>query len=225
MDTHYLLALRDKLEGELESQGRLREAHESFERLAAVTPTPRCFDPGEFWQLLNGRRQLSPQQNAVLRELYVFREQEAQRRNRPPFKVFGNRTLVELAEALPHYQDELQGIHGMSQRQIRRYGHQLVKVVQQGLRAKPPAHPPRQSRPPEAVLGRYDALHTWRKKRARQRGVESDIICAKDALWELATKCPKTMQDLKAIEALGDWQRDHYGKEILDVIQENRKSK
>jgi ribonuclease D len=90
MDTHYLLALRDRLEAELESKGRLREASESFERLAAVTPAPRSFDPDEFWQLLNGRRQLSPQQNAVLRRLYIFRDQEAQRRNRPPFKVFGN---------------------------------------------------------------------------------------------------------------------------------------
>jgi ribonuclease D len=225
MDTHYLLALRDRLQAELESKGRLREASESFERLAAVTPTPRSFDPDEFWQLLNGRRQLSPQQNAVLRQLYIFRDQEAQRRNRPPFKVFGNRTLVEVAEALPLYHDELQGIHGMSIRQIRRYGRQLVEVVRQGLRAKPPAPPPRHSRPPEAVLGRYDALHTWRKKRARQRGVESDVICAKDALWELAHKCPKTAQDLKAIQSLGDWQRDKYGEEILGVIEETRKGK
>jgi ribonuclease D len=225
LDTHYLLALRDRLEKELQGNGRLREARESFERLTAVTPTPRPFDPDEFWQLLNGRRQLSPQQNAVLRQLTIFRDQEAQRRNQPPFKVFGNRTLVELAEALPHYPDELQGIHGMSSRQIQRYGRQLIEVIRQGLRAKAPAPPPRQCRPPEAVIDRYDALHTWRKERARQRGVESDVICAKDALWELAYKCPKTAQDLRAIESLADWQRDRYGSEILGVIEETRKSK
>lgn len=225
MDTHFLLALRDRLEEELQSSGRLREAREGFERLSTMTPSPRHFDPDEFWQLLNGRRQLNPQQNAVLRQLYVFRDQEARRRNRPPFKIFGNRTLIELAEALPHYQDELQGIHGMSARQIRHYGRQLIEVVRQGLRTKPPELPPRQSRPPDAVLSRYDALHTWRKTRARQRGVESDVICAKDALWEMAQKCPKTTQDLQRIESLGDWQRDKYGDEILGIIEETRKSK
>ena len=225
LDTHFLLTLRDRLEEELQAKGRLHEARESFARLTTVTPTCRPFDPDDFRQLLNGRRQLSPQQNAVLRQLTIFRDQEAQRRNRPAFKVFGNQTLIELAEALPHYPDELQGIHGMSAGQIRRYGRQLIEVIRQGLRAKPPAPPPKQCRPPEAVIDRYDALHNWRKERARLRGVESDVICAKDALWELAHKCPKTAQELRAIDSLADWQRDRYGSEILGIIEETRKSR
>ncbi len=224
-DTHYLIPIRHKLERELERSGRLKEAKESFAQIATVAPTPHCFNPNEFWHLLNGRYQLVPEQHAVLRELYIFREREAQRRNLPPFKILSNRTLVELAEALPHYPDEFQGIHGLSPRAIGRYGKRLTQVIKKGMRAKPPEPPRQQARPPEAILLRYDALHRWRKQRAAQRGVESDVIVSKKALWEIARRDPKTDSDLNDIQGLGDWQRERYGREMLTVLGQIRSGK
>jgi len=225
LDTHYLFALRDRLAEELETSERAIEARENFDRLVQVEPTPHCFNPDDFWHLLNGRRQLSPQQNAVLRELYIFRNREAQRRDYPQFKVFANRTLIELAEALPHFLDELQGIHGMTSRQIHRYGRKLIRVIEQGLQAPPPGPPPPRVRPPETVLARFDALHSWRKRRAQHRGVESDIIVCKDALWDLANQDPKCATDLETIKSMGEWQREHYGHELLQVLSLLRKRK
>jgi ribonuclease D len=222
-DTHYLIPIRDKLERELKEADRVTEAVESFSQIAAVTPTSRTFDPDSFWQLLNGRYQLVPQQQAVLRELYLFREREAQRRNLPPFKIMSNLTLIELAEALPHYLDEFQGIHGLTPRVINRYGKKLINAIRKGLRAKPPEPPPQQARPPESVLVRFDALHTWRKKRAAQRSVESDVIVSKKALWELAYRNPKTVADLANIKLLGDWQRNEYGQELLEILSQARR--
>jgi len=221
-DTCYLSSIRDRLERELEAAGRMAEARESFAHIAAVTPTPRAFNPDDFWRLVNGRYQLGPQQHAVLRELYIFREREAQRRNWPPFKIFGNRTLIELAEVLPHYPDEFQGIHGLTPRVINRYGKKLIRTIKRGLRAQPPQPPPQQARPPEPVLVRFDVLRTWRKQRAAQRGVESDVIVGKKTLWELAYQDPKTADDLTTIKALGNWQRNEYGREILNVLNQTR---
>jgi len=221
-DTHYLIAIRGKLQRELEKAGRLKEAQDSFAQIATVVPTPHPFNPNDFWHLLNGRYQFVPQQHAVLRELYIFREREAQRRNLPPFKILSNRTLVELAEDLPHYPDEFQGIHGLSPRAVNRYGKRLIHVIKKGMRAKPPEPPRQQGRPPEAILARYDALHKWRKERAAQRGVESAVIVSKKALWEIARRDPKASSDLSEIQGMGDWQRERYGREILTVLTEIR---
>ncbi len=221
-DTHYLIPIRRKLQRELEKAGRLKEAKDSFAQIAAVSPSPHCFNPSDFWHLLNGRYQLVPQQHAVLRELYVFREREAQRRNLPPFKILSNRTLVELAEELPHYPDEFQGIYGLSARAVNRYGKRLVQVIKKGMRAQPPEAPKQQTRPPEAILARYDALHKWRKQRAAQRGVESDVIVSKKALWEIARRDPKTSSDLNDIQGLGDWQRERYGEEMVTILGQIR---
>ncbi len=223
-DTHYLIAIRDLLERELQAAGRIAEARESFAQVAMTpTPEPRCFCPEDFWSLLNGRYQFTPQQRAVLRELFIFREREAQRRNLPPFKILGNRTLIELAEALPHYPDEFQGIHGLTNRVINRYGRKLIHFVKRGLQAEPPEPPAQRVRPPEAVLNRFDALHCWRKQRAAQRGVESDVIVSKKALWEIASRNPKTIEDLVAVQYLGDWQRKEYGDELLLVLRQARR--
>jgi ribonuclease D len=225
-DTHYLFDIRNILERELQAVGRVTEARESFAQVAMTpAPEPRRFCPEDFWGLLNGRYQFTPPQQAVLRELFIFREREAQRRNRPPFKILGNRTLIELAEALPHYPDEFQGIHGLTRRVTNRYGRKLIHVIKKGLRADPPEPPSQRVRPPEVVLIRFDALHNWRKERAAQRGVESDIIVSKKALWEIASRDPKTVEDLIAIQYLGDWQRKEYGKEILRVLRQARRNR
>ena len=221
-DTHYLIDLRDRLEQELVAAGRLVEAQESFAQIVTVSPSPRVFDPDDFWQLLNGRCQFTPQQHAVLRELVIFREREAQRRDRPPFKVFSNRTLLELAEALPHFPDEFQGIYGLTPRVVNRYGRRLIQTIKKGLRADPPDLPAPHNRPSEPVLARYGVLHTWRKERAARRGVESDVIISKKALWELANQDPKNQDGLTEIKSLGAWQRKKYGPEILKALRQLR---
>jgi ribonuclease D len=222
LDSHYLLALRDRLGRELTAAGRAAEARASFARVAGVTPTPHAFDPDAFWGLLNGRR-LAPQQNAVLRELYVFRDREAQRRNLPVFKVFANRTLVELAEALPRRVDELEGMYGLTSRVVSRYGRGLVGTVRRGLRAKPPEPPRRRARPPSAAVARFEELRAWRKRRAGERGVESDVIVSREALWELARGNSRSAAELVGINALDDWQRREYGQELLGVLDRTRR--
>ena len=57
LDTHFLLPLRDLLAGELEAQGKLDEARSEFDRIAAVEPRERVFDP-DAWRRLKGAREL-----------------------------------------------------------------------------------------------------------------------------------------------------------------------
>ena len=65
---------------------------------------------------------------------------------------------------------------------------------------------------------RYDRLHTWRKERAKKRGVESDVILPRTALWDLARRPPRTRDDLAQIADFGPWRRETYGEEILALL-------
>jgi ribonuclease D len=71
------------------------------------------------------------------------------------------------------------------------------------------------------VRERYELLHQWRKRRAQERGVESDVIITRDALWELARRAPRTPDELAAIEHMGPWRRETYGAEILEVLRQS----
>jgi ribonuclease D len=105
----------------------------------------------------------------------------------------------------------------MTPDQIHRHAHGVLHAIQQGLQA-PAQRPPRADREPDVVRDRYDRLHTWRKDRARARGVESDVILPRTALWDLARRPPRTHGDLADITDFGPWRRATYGDEILALL-------
>ena len=216
LDTRFLVRLRDLLGAELLAQGRLPEAQEEFARLERVAGAANGVNPNAFWRV-NGARDLAPGQAAVLRELYEYREQQAERADRPPFKVMSDQTLLEIARAAPASLADLEGVPGMTPQQIRRHGANLLKAVRRG-QSGPPARPPHYEREPDSVRERYDLLHQWRKRKAQARGVESDVIISRDALRELARTAPRTLAELEQIEHLGPWRREAYGQEILEII-------
>ena len=216
LDTHYLCALKDQLEAELLTADRLAEAQEEFARLTQVQPTEHAPTPEAFWGI-SGARDLPAYQAAVLREVYWYREQQAQQINQPPFKVMGEQTLLEIAQRCPRRADELREITGMTPAQVRRHAASLLKAVQRGLAGPCPQHPPFVAEPDD-VRERYEALRQWRKQRAQSRSVESDVIVPREALRELALRAPHTLEELIQITSLGPWRRKTYGAEILKVL-------
>lgn len=217
-DTHFLPALRDLLYQELAQRGHLEEAQETFQEMTLTTPAHdgRTFNPDGYWKIGQPNR-LNMVEMGVLRELYLLRESAAEKFDMPPFKIFTNQTLVDLARAMPSSPSEMPPIRGMSPAQIRRYGRQIIEAVQRGRNSQLP-EPPNHFPPPPEISERYIALHTWRKEKAIQRGVESDIIVSKHTLWDLAQKTPTTKTELHQIEGLGPWRLQTYGDELLHVI-------
>ncbi len=215
-DTHYLIALRDLLADELQTRDLATEAAEIFAEQAHVRLPDNGFDPDGFWQI-NGAYDLPPQQQAVLKALYLFRDREAKRRDAPLFKVLSDRTLLELAASLPTRTADLALIHGMSEGQQQRYGRSLIQIIHEAAGAPPPQPPKRLPRLPEAVLARYDLLHRWRKARAQARGVESDVVMSREALWAIAKANPRTLDELQALNALGPYRLATYGEEIIKI--------
>jgi len=218
LDTHYLVALRDLQFQALTEAGHWPEAHEEFERIARLRGDPvGSPDATAFWRI-KGARELPPSQAAILQELFAYREQQAERMDCPLFKVMGEATLLELARRAPRHARDLQGVPGMTPDQIHRHAHGLLRAIEDGLHAPAPSRP-QSDREPEDVRDRYDRLHTWRKERARARGVESDVILPRAALWDLARRPPGTHSELTHITDFGPWRREAYGEEILALLR------
>lgn len=218
MDTHYLPALRDRLARDLKASGYWEEAKEIFEELTHLPASEHSFDPEGFWRI--GKSHKIPRQKmAIVRELYLLRDKLARHKDQPPFKIFGNKTIAALAREAPKSKEDLHRIPGMTAGQIRRYGREIFTALERGARQKPPKPPKRDQPPDPAILARYDVLRNWRRDRGVARGVDSDIILSRDALWELAHKNPQTPEALKEIELMGPWKRSTYGEEILNILR------
>lgn len=214
-DTHYLIPLKERLEHQLKQKGLLPLAEEDFRRVCQVEVTPEN-GKNACWRV-NGVHKLSPQQVAVLQQLCVYRDEVARSRNRPLFKVISDHTLHAIASNLPSNLDELKTLPGMTNHQLSRHGKALLQAVQRGLQAEP-VHPPRNVRPDDRFLARVEVLKQWRKLKAHELEVESDIILPRDLLHVLAARNPQEMGALS--ECLSDvpWRRERYGEEILKVL-------
>jgi len=99
-DTHFLIPLRHRLVAELEEKELLNAAREAFEKLCLQEVSEKHFRPGDFLHIY-GAQSLDATGKRVLKALYLFREKEARRRDRAPFRILTNETLVRLALQRP----------------------------------------------------------------------------------------------------------------------------
>jgi ribonuclease D len=105
----------------------------------------------------------------------------------------------------------------MSRGQVYRHGSALLQAVKRGLEAKP-VTPPRPPRPDEKFLCRVENLRQWRMRTARDLGVKSDVILARDLLYAIAERNPRKMNELAEVLKDAPWRLKHYGEQILQVI-------
>jgi ribonuclease D len=132
LDTHYLLPLYDRLSGELAARGVVEDARREFDRIAGAEFRARVFDV-EGWRRLRGARELDPAGRAVLRALWIAREELARALDRPPFKVLGEQAMVEVARLRPASDDALARVPGVTPSVLRRSGQMLRAAIAAGL--------------------------------------------------------------------------------------------
>lgn len=217
LDSRYLFELRTLQVNELRARRRWREAQEAFAALPQITYVEKPFDPDGFWRLRNAR-DLYPQELAVLRQLYLWRDEQARRLDRPPFKVLGDDALIRLSRQQPRRPADL----ALSPRQISQYGRALLAAIDRGRAAPPPQPPARphngNGRPDPTVQARFDRLRAWRAQRAEARAVDSDIVLTNDTLLTVARAAPTSLEELVALDVMGPWKVQEYGPDLLRVV-------
>jgi ribonuclease D len=221
-DTHYLLRLRELQMNELENKGRSREASEVFAQIATTAAAKNPFGSDAFWRV-KGRHKLPENEQAMLWELYQWRDKKANSRNKPPFRVMGDGMLIKIAKARPSTLEDL-GKLGLKPRVVRTHGQELLAAVGRGKTAQLPRPTTISRRPDEVVKDRYKALRAWRVKAAKHRQVDTDVIISNAVLWELAERDPQSMRELEQIEDLGSWKRKTYGPDLLRVLNYTRRN-
>lgn len=216
MDTHYLFALKSLLEEKLKESSLWELALEDFALVSKVTPAAPEQNGNSCWKV-SGANRLTSRENAVLQALCGYRDQQAQHLNLPHFKVLSNQLLVDLSRAAPHTPEELKAVPGMSETLFKRHGNGLLRAINEGEHAKPPARLTRQ-RPDKAVLDRLQVLHEWRKTQAAALKIESDVVLPRIFMERIASSNPHGLPELKNIMTEIPWRYRQYGKSIIKLI-------
>lgn len=215
LDTHYLFDLRDALELELHEKARWDFAKDDFTR-ACLPEEIKLRTNGESWERFSGRKDLSLRELTIMAHLCKWREKEAEKLNRPLYKVIMDDTLITLSKNQAQQKVDLSAA-GLSEKQIHLWGEAVLGAIRDGVSA-----PLVERKQPEvkndAFLRRLEKLKVWRKNVGQEMGVESDVILPKVYLSVLAENPPNTADELAHLLKGTPSRVEKYGPQILKLL-------
>ena len=225
-DVIYLIEVAETLERELSDKKRLAWAKAEFSSLEQRLWPEREFDQQGYLRI-KGARKLAPRGIAVLRELFLWRDKRARDADRPPFKVMGNGTLLDLAQSPPTSRRALGTRRGITDLVQRRFGQELLDAIERGTEG--PEHPPLERKQPTGNgrrrldrrgESRLEELKRWRAGRASELDLDPGVFCPNAALEELAAALPRSPEEMRGLAAVKPWWVAQFGPEVLRVLHD-----
>jgi ribonuclease D len=131
-DVRYLLPLHDELVRQLNKYKRVEWFQEEtttwYTELCDSRDRPR-------WRKVSGIGNLPSRSLAIVRELWKWRQAEAERRDVPPRRILRDDLIVELAKRKSDQADKIKAIRGMQQAGGKQVMDQLADCIHRGLDA------------------------------------------------------------------------------------------
>ena len=223
-DTRYLESLSDMLQNELIRLGRIdwfRETCENMVESTAQNKTVRNHDSA--WRI-KGWSKLERRELNFLRQLWHWRENEARKADRPPFKIMNNKDLMNLAIwVASHPRDSLKDGPKLPRHFTGRRLGSLKAVIKQ-TRTMPKSMWPeyRKRGYPWYLETDYKTevatLQTECSRIASELGIASSVIATRAALENLVRNQPKTIDEMMACGPMMRWQAELLSPKILPLL-------
>ncbi|WP_348524970.1 DNA helicase RecQ [Pararhodobacter sp. SW119] len=152
----------------------------------------------------------------LLAALKAHRRKLAEAAKVPPYVIFNDRSLIEMAEKRPATLDAFAGITGVGATKLERYGASFLEVITREAVDLP--HPARRKLAGGAGAGLYDRLEAAARDLDRgSDGREKPLSCSPAQLARIAKERPR---DLAGIErVLGEKRAERFGDAFLEALR------
>lgn len=220
-DTYYLEHLAQCFEAKLKETDRYDWHKQQCERMVVSSKQDREKDPDHEWRI-KGVGLLTQKQQAFVREIWYWREAEAEKSDRPPFKILGNREMIELALwAEAHPDLPLRYGPKLPKNCVGRRLAQLELSIErarslrphQWPRPKPLVHRPSENHEYKHIV---DRLIKECEKKAVELGIQPSVLATRAALTIIAKVKPATVEEIMNCTNLLEWQAEL----ILPILHE-----
>lgn len=219
-DVAHLTDLAKVLKKELKAAGRNLWVKEECRLLCGVRPVNREGRP--LFLRFNGAGKLDRRSLAVLEALLVFRDDKARIKDRPVFKIMGNKTLLQLAMEKPTTLGQIKKGGMLSNKQVGMYADAILDAINNALSLPLQDLPlyPRPHRTPydDGQAKRMKALKVKREAMAAFYDLSPGTLISNTQIANIAHSRPKDKKQLKAVEGIRAWQAEALGPELLDAL-------
>ncbi|PKN16033.1 MAG: 3'-5' exonuclease [Deltaproteobacteria bacterium HGW-Deltaproteobacteria-23] len=218
-DTSLLIPLYKELTAELTVKGRLAWVLEECELLSRVRSAERSDEP--LSARFKGAAKMKRETHGILEAVLRFRDEEAQKKDLPPFKIMGNETIREIAERNPSSVADFNGISGFSPKLVERYGKAVLQAVKAGRSLPKEALPvfDARKRSERTILQdeRLKRLKAWRTAKSDELGIDPGILVNNALLESLSELTPAAPADLTGLKG---WHATLFGEELFKLLIE-----
>jgi len=192
-DTRHLETLASILEERLETLGRSAWMREECDRLCGVRWRDRRDDDPEPFRRTKGARALDRAGLAVLRELWIWRDATARKRDKPLFRVLRDETLLALAITPPSSIGDLARVAGFPDYLVRSpSANDVLDAARRGV-SSPEADWPEirvdvRERLQPAVEARIGVIRQRRDELARALELDPSVLASRGVVEEMAKR-------------------------------------
>ena len=210
-DVRYLAELYPRVYEELANRGRLEWLRADFEALAS--PATYAVVAADTWLRVKGYERLRGAQLATLQLLAAWREEAAQREDKPRKWLLGDDVLLAVAKLMPATQGDLRRIRGLHPRVLNHYARELLALIGEA-KNHAPEPPPEGTRPrplepwQEPVV---DVLTAVVKQIAAREDLHPSVLASRKDLERL-------VRGERELAALSGWRGGLLESPLLAVL-------
>jgi len=220
-DVRYLLGIHDTLHSRLDKLGRLGWMDE--EMATWQDETERSLSQ-ERWRRVSGNSGLDRKSLAIVRELWRWRNSEADRRDCPPRRVLRDDLIVELAKRKTADLKRIGAVRGMERGDLKRLLPQIADRIRQAIALPEPEWPAKsshQGNPRLSVLGQL--LHAALGSVCRQNDLAPGLVGTPTDVRELIAYQTGRNADGSLPNLARGWRAEVVGN-LFDDLLAGRKS-
>jgi ribonuclease D len=210
-DTKYLETIAAAMTQKLQDLNRLDWHRECCQRVVKISGLPDKNENKETWRV-KGSSKMAPEELVFLREIWKWREEEARRRDRPPFHILQNENLVELAvwRAKNPQMPLREGPFFLKRISADSFARleSALRFAQNIPQAKWPLPLPKREWDPERPDKKLEKLLAACKALATELKIESSFLASRAALTAVAKAQPRSIEAAMESGGLMRWQAE-----------------
>ena len=221
-DVRYLIPVYEKERRILQDLGRLGWAEEECKRLTvdvAESISARS-DEDMLYKGVRGAQSLDRRTLAILKELAIWRDREAKRRNRPSRSIFKDDILVQIARRAPQHPRQLGELRAINPRELDKMGAEIVQAVERGKRTPEDKRPALLASEPmltDDELALASLLSAVLQQLARKHRVSSTLIATMGDLQRLVDTHLHRRDEVPAV--LTGWRGELVARELVATME------
>ncbi|WP_298859797.1 HRDC domain-containing protein [uncultured Gimesia sp.] len=218
-DVKYVLKIWKTQEKELTDLGRITWADAEFQRM--IDEVDSEFHR-ENWRRLSGLHKLKPRELAIIRELFDWRDEVAQKKDQPARRVMRDDLLIELARRKPTTTQDLIATRDLNRKNMFKLAPDVIEriaIAQQIPKDQLPQHienPNNHQNQDEQVIGKL--LGIALANRCAEMNVAQSLVGTTADLRHLVRYHVYREQSEKKPRLMVGWRADVCGDLLTDVL-------